>query len=101
MMKNVLLIVLIVFLANCKNTKPAVNYAEQGYVKATVIKYEVESCGYILQLENENKLMPDVLDDAFKKDKLEVWIKYELIKKQPMTTCMAGKAVKMVDVKKR
>ncbi len=86
--------------ASCKTKKAAVDYSNEGFVKATVIKYEVESCGYILQLENEKKLMPENLAAEFKKDKLIIWIKYETPKKQPMTTCMAGTVVKLTDVKK-
>jgi len=45
--------------------------------------------------------MPDVLDESFKKDQLKVWIKYQILKKQPMSTCMAGKAVKMLEIKRQ
>ncbi|MDP2387780.1 MAG: hypothetical protein Q8M29_15515 [Bacteroidota bacterium] len=95
-----LLILLSVIFVSCKTKKAAADYTKEGYVKATVIKYEVESCGYILQLEGEKKLMPQNLADEFKKDKLVIWIKYETPKKQPMTTCMAGTVVKLTDVKK-
>jgi hypothetical protein len=78
-----------------------IDNVKQGYTKATVIKYEVESCGYILQLENGNKLMPDNLNDSLKIDSLKVWIKFLLPKKQPMTTCMAGKTATIADIKKR
>ena len=101
MMKNILLIMFPVLLFACKAKKDTTDYAVQGYEKATIIKYEVESCGYIIQLENENKLMPDKLDESFKKDQLKVWVKYEILKKQPMSTCMAGKAVKMLDIKRQ
>ena len=99
MKKLAVLILLLTTFAACK-TKKAVDYAAQGYTKATVIKYEVESCGYILQLDGEKKLMPQNLADEFKKDQLVIWIKYETLKKQPMTTCMAGTVVKLTDVKK-
>jgi len=95
-----ILVLLSVVFVSCKAKKAAVDYTSEGYVKATVIKYEVESCGYILQLENEKKLMPQNLADEFKKDKLIIWIKYETPKKPPMTTCMAGTVVKLTDVKK-
>lgn len=95
-----ILLLLTVVIVSCKTKKEAVDYSQQGYVKATVIKYEVESCGYILQLEGEKKLMPQNLADEFKKDQLTIWIKYETVKKPPMTTCMAGTVVKLTDVKK-
>lgn len=98
MMKH-LLPFLLLFFIGCKSTK--IDYAAQGYTKAIVIKYEVESCGYLLQLDDENKLMPQELTEEFKKDGLQVWIKYEILKKQPMTTCMAGKSIKLTDIKKR
>lgn len=95
-----ILILLSVVFVSCKAKKAAVDYSKEGYVKATVIKYEVESCGYILQLAGEKKLQPENLAEEFKKDKLVVWIKYETPKRQPMTTCMAGTVVKLTDVKK-
>ncbi|HEY1040455.1 MAG TPA: hypothetical protein VGF30_13665 [Bacteroidia bacterium] len=96
---RLLILMSIVFVA-CKTKQAPVDYSAEGFVKATVIKYEVESCGYILQLDNEKRLMPENLADEYKKDKLIIWIKYETPKKQPMTTCMAGTVVKLTEVKK-
>ena len=72
--------------------QPHVNYAKEGYVKAKVIKYEVESCGYLLQLgdKKKTKLAPDKLPDDFKKHNMKVWVKYVPVKKPMMGTCMAG-----------
>jgi hypothetical protein len=100
-MRNLLVLIVILLLAGCKARQKAADYEAQGYVKATVIKYEVESCGYLLQLASEEKLAPQQLDDSFKKDGLAVWVKYAPLKKQPMSTCMAGKAVTIMDIKKQ
>jgi hypothetical protein len=100
-MRNLVVLIVLVLLAGCKAKQKATDYEAQGYVKATVIRYEVESCGYLLQLAGEEKLAPQQLDDRFKKDGLAVWIKYTPLKKQPMSTCMAGKAVTITDIKKQ
>ena len=95
-----LLILMSIVFGSCKTKQAPVDYWSEGFVKATVIKYEVESCGYILQLDSEKRLMPENLADEYKKDKLVIWIKYETPKRQPMTTCMAGTVVKLTEVKK-
>lgn len=83
-------------------TKPPKTKPEkEGYVKATVIKYEVENCGYILVLADKKKLQPDQLADEFKKNRLKVWVKYTVPKTQIPTTCMAGQSVKVEAIKKR
>jgi hypothetical protein len=85
-------------------TKPAkINYAKEGYVKAKVIKYEVENCGFMIELadKGKTKIAPDKLDDAYKKNGLKIWVKYSLSKKQAMGTCMAGKQAEIVDIRKR
>ena len=84
-------------LAKSKKT----NFEKEGYVKATIIKYEVENCGYIIELSDKKKLQPDQLADEFKKNKLKVWIKYSVPKKQIPTTCMAGQLIKIESIKKR
>ncbi len=83
--------------------KHKINYEKEGYVKALVIKYEVESCGYLIELDNreKTKIAPYKLPDEFKKDKEKVWIKYTLAKKQLPSTCMAGKQADIEDIKKR
>ena len=88
---------------SAQNKKSKINYEKEGYVKARVIKYEVENCGYLLELDGKEKtkLTPDKLDDAFKKDKQKVWVKYSFVKKQPMSTCMGGKLVVISDIRKR
>jgi hypothetical protein len=89
--------------ASCQNKTPGTDYAKEGYAKAVVIKYEVESCGYLLQLADEKKslLAPDKLPDELKKDKQKVWVKYAPLKKQMMGTCMAGTQVAVADIRIR
>ncbi len=94
---------LISFTSNAQEKKQTVNYAKEGYVKATVINYKVESCGFLLELtdKEKTKLTPQKLADDFKKDKLKVWVKYALAKKEFIGTCMAGKFCEIIDIKKR
>jgi hypothetical protein len=77
---------------------PAVDYAAAGYVKAEIKKYEVEACGYLLFLENGQKLKPATLGEEFKKEGLTVWIKYT-VSKQGISTCMAGQNIVLTDIK--
>lgn len=78
-----------------------VDYSSQGYVKAKVVKWEVENCGYIIELSEDSRIMPQNLSDEFKQDGLQIWVKYELLKKQPNTTCMSGKVASIIDIKKQ
>lgn len=116
-LKNIVLItvvaVLPLFIASCCMTKvcgrgkeerttaaPAVDYAKEGYTAATVIFYELDACKWMLQLADEKKLEPRGMDSTFQKDKLNVWVKYEVLK-GAMSTCMAGPIVKVIDIKER
>ncbi|HWY39125.1 MAG TPA: hypothetical protein VNY73_11235 [Bacteroidia bacterium] len=91
------------FLCFSQEKKQSVNYEKEGYVKATVIHYKVDGCGFLLELadKEKTKLAPDKLADSFKINKLKVWLKYSPAKSQPMSTCMAGKPCEIIDVKKR
>jgi hypothetical protein len=95
--------ILLVFTTNAQEKARKINYAKEGYVKAVVIKYEVESCGFLIELagKEKTKLAPDKLNDDFKKDKLKIWIKYTLAKKQLPGACMAGKQCEVADIKRR
>ncbi len=95
--------ILLVFTTNAQEKAKKINYAKEGYVKATIIKYEVEGCGFLIQLadKEKKKLMPDKLPDEFKKDKSKIWVKYIIAKKQMDGTCMAGKQCTIVEIKKR
>ena len=91
------------FKVNAQEKKQKINYEKEGYVKATIIHYKVEGCGYLIELADKakTKIAPDKLAEEFKKDKEKIWVKYALAKKQPMSTCMAGKLVEVTDIKKR
>ena len=84
-------------------TAKKINYPKEGYVKAKVIKYEVENCGFLIELtdKEKTKLMPDKLTDEFKKNNQKIWVKYLVAKKQMMSNCMAGKQSEIIDIKKR
>lgn len=94
---------LLTFKTNAQVKSKKINYAKEGFTKATVIHYNVENCGFLIQLgdKTKTKLAPEKLADEFKKDKQKVWIKYTLVKKQPVSTCMAGKLIEILDIQKR
>ncbi|MGZ3864859.1 MAG: hypothetical protein ACXVC6_11235 [Bacteroidia bacterium] len=99
-----LALVFITFSANGQEAKKQkINYAKEGYEKATVINYNVDGCGFMLQLmdKRKSKISPDKFPDEFKKEKMKVWIKYASAKKQPVTTCMAGHFCELIDIQKR
>lgn len=92
-----------IFACTAKQKSLKTNYAKEGYVKAVVKKYEVENCGFLIELTDaeRTRLAPDKLSDEFKKDQLKVWVKYTVAKKQMPGTCMAGKQSEIVDIQKR
>ncbi len=102
-MKNFLLILITIqILFSCKNNNiPLRNYESEGFVKAEVIKYEVESCGYIIKLQDNQLLSPENLIENFKKDKLTVWVKYTFLKQKSPSICMAGKPIKVDEIAER
>ena len=98
-----LVLMLVASIANAQEKNHKTNYEKEGYVKARVVKYEVEGCGFLIELadKTKTKLMPNQLPDEFKKDKEKVWIKYVVAKKQLPSTCMAGKQVEIEAIQKR
>jgi hypothetical protein len=88
---------------NAQEKAKKINYEKEGYVKALVINYKVDGCGFLIELTDKakTKLMPEKLSDELKKDKQKIWLKYAPVKKQPMSTCMAGKYIEVTDIQKR
>ncbi|HEY4799475.1 MAG TPA: hypothetical protein VII99_10405 [Bacteroidia bacterium] len=82
------------------STQVARDFVKEGYVKATVINYEVDGCTFLLQLEDGKKLEPTSLLQDFKQDKLAVWIKFSP-KKNAVSVCMAGQIVELSDIQLR
>jgi len=76
------------------------DFEKEGYIKATVINYEVDGCTFLLKLMDEKKLEPTNLAAEFKKDQLAVWIKYTP-KKGAVSVCMAGQIVDLFDIQIR
>lgn len=91
------------FNAHSQEKPKKINYLKEGYVKAKVIKYPVDGCGLLIELpdKEKTKLAPDKLPDHLKKHNRKVWLKYALVKKPLMNTCMAGKQVEVIDIRKR
>ena len=74
-------------------SKTDADYIKEGYFKATVTDLTgLDGCKFVLQLETGNRLEPDKLSEEFKKDKLDVWIKYS-IDKNSVSICMVGQKV--------
>src|ERR1035437_2473533 len=70
------------------------DFEKEGYLKATVINYEVDGCTFLLKLPDEKKLEPTNLAAEFKKDQLAVWIKYAS-PKGAVSICMVGQMVEL------
>lgn len=88
---------------SAQEKKHKINYEKEGYVKACIISYQVEGCGFMVELEDKEKtkLLPANLPEEFKKDKEKVWVKYTIAKKQLPSVCMAGKQAEIEEVKRR
>ena len=91
------------FTTFAQERKQTVNYPKEGYVKASIIDYKVDGCGFLIQLNDKQKtkLAPEKLPEEFKKNKLNIWVKYSIVKSQPNSTCMAGKTCQLIDIMRR
>jgi len=74
-------------------------HIQDGFIKATVIDYELDGCKFMLQLTDGKKLEPVNLPEEFKKDNYNVWIKYQHYKGS--SVCMAGQMVTVTAIEKR
>ncbi len=80
---------------SCRTATPSIE-TTAGYTLATVIKYPVDGCSYLLQLENGKKLEPENLQARYKKNNLKVWVKYRYY--QGNSSCMAGEMVTITHI---
>lgn len=98
-----LLFSLLTFKGHGQEKAKKINYLKEGYVKAKIIKYPVDGCGLLIELpdKEKTKLAPDKLPDNLKKHNRKIWVKYALVKKPLMSTCMAGKQIEVIDIRKR
>ncbi|MEI7595435.1 MAG: hypothetical protein WCK02_06775 [Bacteroidota bacterium] len=75
---------------------------KEGYVKATItnLSGKLDACSWLIKLEDGTKLEPYSIPAEYKTNNLKVWVKYE---DDPgrMSICMAGKIIKLVDIKER
>lgn len=103
----IVLLLILVNLSSCSKKTTAPVKADDSpagpgkLTEATVIDYsEVAGCTFLLQLNNGEKLEPSNLFSEFKKDKLEVLIRYQVT--DMMSVCMAGKVVSIehIELKK-
>ena len=84
-----------------ESVKTAANFVEQGFKKGTIVdKTGLDGCGFMIKLENDKILEPSELDDQFKKEGIQVWVKYS-IPKSLNSICMAGQLVKLTAIEKR
>ncbi len=87
--------------ASTGTTTTASSNKDDGRVSATVMKYEVDGCTWLLVLESGEKLATQtLLPLEFAQDGLKVIIKYENLK-DGLSTCMAGKMIKLVEIKRK
>jgi hypothetical protein len=105
MSKHTKLFVIAIFtllVVACKHQKAVsdTDMEAQGFVKAMVVSYDVDGCGYLLQLTDKSRLEPDGLQPEFQKDSLPVWIKYKAAPDR-MSVCMAGATIDLLEIKKR
>lgn len=73
-------------------------HEQNGFVKATIINYALDGCGFMLLLEDGKKLEPVNLSEEFKKDSIKVWIKYQHYKGNSI--CMAGEMITVTAIEK-
>ncbi|HEV7230576.1 MAG TPA: hypothetical protein VGO45_04560 [Bacteroidia bacterium] len=86
--------------SNASSAAPK-DYSGMGYAAATMLKYDVDGCKWLVQLENGQKLVPSKLPGPdFLKDGLKVWVRYTL-QKGGMGICMAGEAIELTGIEKR
>jgi hypothetical protein len=77
------------------------DYAGMGYTAATLVKFDVDGCKWLIQLESGQKLVPSKLPGTeFLYDGTKVWVKYTL-KKGAMGICMAGDVIELTGIEKR
>jgi hypothetical protein len=101
--KLLLIVILALSFAACgakKATSSDTDMEAQGFVKAMVIKYDVDGCGYMLELTDKSRLEPDGMQPDFQKDSMKVWIKYKTVPDR-MSVCMAGATIDLLEIKKR
>ena len=93
-----------VFIVACvtkKVTASDTDMEAQGFVKAMVIRMDLDGCGYMLELAGDKtKLEPDGLQPEYQTDSLNVWIKYKAAPDR-MSVCMAGQTIDLLEIKKR
>ncbi len=103
-LKQIVLILLVVLTASCSKKvaglKSFPEETKEGYIKATVVNLTLDGCSWLLQLEDGKKLEPTNLNEEFKKDKLNVWIQYQ-IKKGGMSVCMVGEIITISEIELR
>jgi hypothetical protein len=102
-LKNIVLIVLIISLHACSQkthvSQSADTNEKAGFIKATVIKYDLDGCSWMLQLADKRKLEPVNMKEEFKKENLNVWIKYQTYNGNSI--CMAGEMITITDIQLR
>ena len=82
-------------------TEKSKDFIKERYVKAIITDLSaLDGCQFLLKLEDGSKLIPLNLEDNFKVDNLNVWVKYTE-NKMAVTICMAGKVVNILDIAKR
>ena len=106
-MKHTLLLLLFYCsLIACKSTKSKSETSTEKVIpKETKIKASVinitglDGCGFVLELENGEKLIPMNLEEKYFSDELKVWITYNVSNSHSI--CMVGKTIMIKSIEER
>ncbi len=118
-MKNYLILLMVVSLVSCSNSKRTKNsfnelpkeqvelkdeayFKKNGFEKAIVVdESKIDGCAYMIHIEGSDKILfPIKLDPDYKQDGLNIWVKYRPVKPM-MTTCMRGILVAIEEIEVR
>ena len=114
-MKNIITIIILPFLimASCSAKKittktPVTTEAEktneeqiikEGYIRAMVVDNTKSECGFVLKkIPSGEIFLPINLEDSFKKDGIEVWLKFRPIK-PVQAACVVGMPINIEEIK--
>ena len=85
-------------------SKDTADYRSQGYVIATIRNQsgKLDGCGWVIELEGDKWLEPINLDEVYRVDAKNIWLKYTPVRDGQMASiCMIGEMVTVDDIKER
>ncbi|MGI8893996.1 MAG: hypothetical protein ACR2GN_11150 [Bacteroidia bacterium] len=100
-MKKIILPLLIsIFLFAACGSDENTQMERKGFVKATIINMDLDGCEYVIQLESGQKVEPVNLEEEFKADGLDIWVKYNA-DNEKLGACMIGPIVNVEEMQIR